>query len=69
MITNQFGEKYYKLGLHLHTTLSDGAKTPEEVAKEYKLDGYDAVAFTDHWTYGEGGELEGLHIISGCEYN
>ena len=69
MITNQFGEKYYKLGLHLHTTRSDGSKSPEDVAKEYKLDGYDAVAFTDHWTYGEGGELEGLHIISGCEYN
>ncbi len=69
MVINQFGEKYYKLGLHLHTTLSDGAKTPEEVAKEYKLDGYDAIAFTDHWSYGEGMELEGLHIIPGCEYN
>jgi hypothetical protein len=33
MIVNQFGEKYYKLGLHLHTTLSDGRKTPNEVAK------------------------------------
>ena len=69
MIINEFGEKYYKLGLHLHTTLSDGAKAPEEVAKEYKNDGYDAIAFTDHWVYGEGGTLEGLHIIPGCEYN
>ena len=69
MIINKFGEKYYKLALHLHTTLSDGAKTPEEVAREYKLDGYDAIAFTDHWVYGEGGKVEGLHIISGCEYN
>jgi DNA polymerase III alpha subunit len=69
MIVNQFGEKYYKLGLHLHTTLSDGRKTPNEVAREYKDDGYDAIALTDHWVYGEGGTLEGLHIISGCEYN
>lgn len=69
MITNKFGEKYYKLGLHLHTTLSDGSKSPEEVAKEYKEDGYDAIALTDHWVYGEGGILEGLHIIPGCEYN
>ena len=69
MVINQFGEKYYKLGLHLHTTLSDGAKTPEEVAKEYKQDGYDAIALTDHWSYGEGKEIEGLHIIPGCEYN
>ena len=69
MIINQFGEKYYKLGLHLHTTLSDGAKTPNDVAIEYKLDGYDAIALTDHWVYGNGGNLEGLHIIPGCEYN
>ena len=69
MIINKFGEKYYKLSLHLHTTLSDGAKTPEEVAKEYKLDGYDALAFTDHWVYGDGGVVEGVHIIPGCEYN
>lgn len=69
MIINGFGEKYYKLALHLHTTVSDGRKTPEEVAREYKADGYDAIAFTDHWKYGEGGELEGLKIISGCEYN
>lgn len=69
MITNAFGEKYYKLALHLHSTLSDGGKTPEEIAKEYKLDGYDAIAFTDHWVYSDGGDLEGLHIIPGCEYN
>ena len=69
MTVNKFGEKYYKLALHLHTTLSDGSKSPEDVAKEYKNDGYDAIAFTDHWVYGEGGTLEGLHIIPGCEYN
>ena len=69
MIVTKTGDKYYKLGLHLHTTLSDGKKTPEEVAKEYKEGGYDAIALTDHWVYGQGGEIEGLHIISGCEYN
>ena len=69
MIINEFGEKYYKLGLHLHTTLSDGAKSPEDVAKEYKLHGYDAIALTDHWVYCDGGCIEGLHIIPGCEYN
>jgi len=69
MTVNKFGEKYFKLALHLHTTLSDGCKTPNEIAGEYKEHGYDAVAFTDHWVYGEGGILEGLHIISGCEYN
>ena len=69
MILDAQGNAYYKLALHLHTTISDGQQTPEEVAQEYKADGYDAIAFTDHWRYGAGGELCGLHIIPGCEYN
>lgn len=69
MKTDSHGKKYFKLGLHIHTTVSDGAKSPEDAAKEYLADGYDAIAFTDHWIYGEGGELSGLPIISGCEYN
>ncbi len=60
---------YYKVGLHIHTSLSDGANTPEQVALEYKQNGYDAVAFTDHWKYYPEGELCGLKIISGIEYN
>ena len=59
----------YKIGLHIHTTLSDGKLTPEEVAKKYKAAGYDAIAITDHWKYYPEGELEGLRILSGCEYN
>lgn len=63
------GEQYYKLGLHIHTTLSDGQKTPEQVVQLYKENGYDAIALTDHWVYSGGGEQEGLLILSGCEYN
>jgi len=66
---DRFGDKYYKLALHLHTTLSDGAKSPEEVAMEYKSEGYDAIALTDHWYFGEEKTLSGLQIISGIEYN
>ena len=69
MKTDSRGKKYFKLGLHIHTTVSDGRKTPEEAAKEYLADGYDAIAFTDHWEYGENGNILGLPIISGCEYN
>lgn len=69
MITDSYGNKYYKLALHLHSTKSDGRLTPEEIARMYKANGYDAIALTDHWIYNEGGELEGLKIISGCEYN
>ena len=69
MITDKHGQKYYKIALHLHSTLSDGKKSPEEIAEIYKAHGYDAIALTDHWIYGEGGNICGLHVISGCEYN
>ena len=69
MFTDSKGIKRLKIGLHTHTTRSDGKKTPEEVAKIYADAGYDAVALTDHWKYGEAQELCGLKILSGCEYN
>ncbi len=39
---------YYKANLHVHTTISDGALTPEEIKEVYKEKGYSVVAFTDH---------------------
>ena len=39
---------YYKAMLHLHTTCSDGGKTPEEIKEIYKAMGYSIVAYTDH---------------------
>jgi len=63
------GKTYYKVGLHIHTTRSDGQKTPEEVCKLYRQHGYDAIALTDHWLYGESKEQNGLLVLSGCEYN
>lgn len=69
MHLDMFGNVRYKVGLHTHTTLSDGHETPEGAARIYKAAGYDAIALTDHWKYGPGGDLCGLKIISGCEYN
>ena len=69
MFTDLTGKTRLKIGLHTHTTLSDGHKTPEEAAAIYKAAGYDAIAITDHWVYGAGGEINGLTILSGCEYN
>lgn len=63
------GNCWYKVGLHTHTTRSDGLATPQQMARIYRDAGYDAVALTDHWCYSEACELEGLQIISGCEYN
>ena len=69
MFTDITGRRRLKVGLHTHTTVSDGHKTPEEVAAIYKNAGYDAIALTDHWVYGADGEIGGLTILSGCEYN
>ena len=69
MIYDMFGDSRLKVGLHIHTTISDGRKTPEEAARIYKAAGFDAIAFTDHWKYGAAQELEGLTVLSGCEYN
>lgn len=69
MIIDRQGNKWYKVGLHVHTTLSDGKLTPQEVIDRYRTGGYDAIALTDHWHYGPGGQDDGMLILSGCEYN
>lgn len=38
----------YKVNLHVHSTLSDGRFTPQELKEFYMTQGYHAVAFTDH---------------------
>ncbi len=39
---------FYKANLHVHTTVSDGEMTPEEIKRIYMERGYSIVAFTDH---------------------
>ncbi len=60
-------KKQYKGGLHIHTKVSDGAKTPEETLKEYRAAGYDFVALTDHWKQNAESEYEGMKVFSGIE--
>jgi len=67
--TDILGKKRMKLGLHIHTTMSDGRRTPEQVVQLYREAGYDAIAITDHWRWNGSGEINGLRIISGAEYN
>ncbi len=38
----------YKANLHCHSSLSDGALTPEQIKQEYMARGYSIVAYTDH---------------------
>ncbi len=69
MYTDIHGVRRLKINLHTHTTVSDGEKTPAECAAVYRAAGYDAIALTDHWVFTPAGEIDGLPIISGCEYN
>lgn len=69
MFTDMFGNDRLKVGLHMHTTRSDGKKTPEEAAAVYAAAGFDAIAITDHWKWTPSGTLGGLRVISGAEYN
>lgn len=39
---------FYKANLHCHSTVSDGALTPEQIKEEYMKKGYSVVAYTDH---------------------
>lgn len=48
---------FYKANLHVHTTVSDGLFTPEEVKQGYKEHGYSVVAFTDHEVFAPHNDL------------
>ena len=39
---------FYKAAMHVHSTVSDGRLSPEEVKKAYSDLGYSIVAYTDH---------------------
>ncbi len=69
MYIDMLGKKRQKICLHMHTTLSDGLMSPSAATRLYKGAGYDAVALTDHWIYNCSGEMSGLKMISGAEYN
>lgn len=69
MFTDITGKKRLKVGLHTHTSQSDGQKTPEEVIRLYEKAGYDILAITDHWIYTDASEYGNMKLISGCEYN
>ena len=69
MYTDMYGVTRLKINTHMHTTISDGRKTPEQAAEIYKNAGYDRIAFTDHRIYNPGGTVNGMHVMSGAEYN
>lgn len=62
-------QKFYKACLHTHSTMSDGALTPEQLKEEYKKRGYSVLAITDHEHIIEHSNLndEDFLTITSCE--
>lgn len=59
---------FWKGNLHMHTTRSDGRRTPQEAARIYRANGYDFIAMTDHDTVGCETHMENsLLVLSGIE--
>lgn len=70
MIIFDGSRKLYKGNLHLHTTLSDGRKTPEEAMEIYKSAGYDFLAITDHRKVSvKTQNYSGLTVLQGIEFD
>lgn len=63
-------KKRFKGELHIHTTLSDGRKTPEEVAEWYKSRGFDFIFITDHNKVSDFSHLssEDFLVLNGGEF-
>jgi len=62
-----------KADLHMHTTYSDGARTPSEVVVSAKQAGLDIISLTDHDSVSgideaiETGKANGVEVIAGME--
>lgn len=41
--------RFWRGNLHGHSTVSDGALSPEEVCQRYKAEGYDFICLSDHF--------------------
>ncbi|MDO4647088.1 MAG: PHP domain-containing protein [Eubacteriales bacterium] len=59
------------IDLHLHTTCSDGERTPEEMIHDTREAGLSAIALTDHNCFAirEPMVREGLEVIPGAEFS
>jgi len=62
--------RWWKGNLHVHSTRSDGGKTPAELAEIYAGAGYDFIVLADHWIAGAPADLPEpcpLAVLDGAE--
>ena len=55
---------HYRANLHCHSTVSDGAKTPEQLKEFYAAHGYSVLAYTDHEVFITHNELTDEHFLA-----
>ncbi len=62
---------HLRANLHCHSTLSDGRKTPEELARDYKSHGYQVLSITDHEVLLPHNDLstEDFLLLNGFEFS
>lgn len=63
---------WFKGNTHLHSTISDGKKTWQELGHLYRQSGYDFLCLTDHWIpshLNPGQADDGLLWLNGLELN
>ncbi len=62
--------RFYKAALHVHTNISDGRNSPEEMKGFYRNAGYQIVAFTDHQVLVCHNDLteDGFLALNGVEF-
>ncbi|NLG25939.1 MAG: hypothetical protein GX558_11320 [Clostridiales bacterium] len=61
------GRRLLKGNLHMHTTRSDGQRSPDGAIECYRGQGYDFLALTDHWKPSIHYEVGGLIALPGVE--
>lgn len=60
--------QWFRGNLHVHSTTSDGQRTPDQVIDWYRMHDYQFLALTDHRTLSEGRvEASGFVVLSGIE--
>ena len=71
MRANPFGlpGRWLTVGIHVHTTESDGRATPAEAMQAYRRSGYDCLVFGDHEHVTVPADApEGMLILPGAEW-
>jgi len=58
-----YPQKWLKGNLHTHTTISDGAGSPQEIVSAYRDDNYDFLAITDHGKLSRYGGLDAGRML------